>query len=80
MDAVVYYAECRPLPTRYICYTRGVSDWTEQSSEDGNTQVRDSGLPRDRGDTVMAEVFTALMILLVLIIGFIWVIWSELSK
>lgn len=37
-------------------------------------------MPRDRGDTVMAEVFTALMILLVLIIGFIWVIWSELSK
>lgn len=37
-------------------------------------------MSRSRGKSVMAEAFTALMILLVLVIGFIWVVWSELSK
>ena len=52
MDAVVQYTDSGALPVRKLRHTGRVSDSTEQSSQDGNAQVRDSGLSRG-GDTAM---------------------------
>ena len=52
MDAVVQYTDSGALPVRQLCHFGRMSDTTKQSSQDGNAQVRDSGLSRS-GDTTM---------------------------
>ena len=52
MDAIVQHTNSGTLPVRQLCHTGRVPDTTEQSSQDDNAQVRDSGLSRG-GDTAM---------------------------
>ena len=52
MDAIVQHTNSGALPVRQLCHTGRVPDTTEQSSQDDNAQVRDSGLSRG-GDTTM---------------------------
>jgi len=52
VDAIVQHTDSGALPVRQLCHTGRVPDTTEQSSQDGNAQVRDSGLSRS-GDTTM---------------------------
>ena len=52
MDATVQHTDSGALPVRQLCHTGRVPNTTEQSSQDDNAQVRDSGLSRG-GDTTM---------------------------
>tara|TARA_Y100001938_G_C8033118_1_gene401784 strand:- start:374 stop:715 length:342 start_codon:yes stop_codon:yes gene_type:complete len=53
MDATLHRTDSGALPTRHVCYTGGVSNRDEHSSQDGDTQSGDCSLPGGGGTKVM---------------------------